>query len=189
MRKAIVESRIIEHSLGYNRNAQWGQQMQQMGNVAGQAQSFSYGGLNISGGGKMAGMNRVNAIRGQVHPYGRPMGNTDIPPPNMPLGMPTAVVQSPIQPKLEENPFPHIVEMRNIPDHVSNSEIQKWALPNKAIAVKRNSPGVFDVAFKTHKEACMCMVKEGESMIGNTINLVLKSKPAESKSTGGFEVF
>ena len=88
----------------------------------------------------------------------------------------------------ENNPFPHIVEMRNAPDTVTNSDIQSWMMPNKAIAVKRNGPGVFDVAFKSHKEACMCMVKEGEVFQGRSINLILKSKPVENRNAG-FEVF
>jgi len=184
LRKAIVESRKMELSLGYQ-NREWGNQMQMGNNGNNQSQPVVYGGLNMSGGGKMAGMNRLAAVRGQAAPYARPENNYG-------MGIPPPAVQAP-QAQVtsvpdENNPFPHIVEMRNAPDTVNNSDIQSWMMPNKAIAVKRNGPGIFDVAFKTHKEACMCMVKEGEIFQGRSINLILKSKPVEN-TNAGFEVF
>merc|ERR1712038_548842 len=96
----------------------------------------------------------------------------DMKPPNMPASGFTALPE----PEAPASPFPHLVEIKNFPEHTTTQELQKFFLPNKAIALNQINSTYCQVAFKTHQEAESAMGKNATTLNGQTVSLRLISK-------------
>ena len=86
-----------------------------------------------------------------------------------------------------DDPYPHIIGLRNAPENLSNQQLKSWWQPYNPVAIKPVPGYGYDIAFNTHKEACTAMAKEGDDFNGMTVSLDLKSKKVEvPKSENGF---
>ena len=86
-----------------------------------------------------------------------------------------------------DDPYPHIIGLRNAPENLSNQQLKSWFMPFNPVAIKQVPGYGYDIAFNTHKEACTAMAKEGEDFNGMTVSLDLKSKKVTTpKTENGF---
>lgn len=88
-------------------------------------------------------------------------------------------------PKIISKPLPagapskHLVLCENLPEGLTNGNIQEFFRPYRAIAVKIETDGKAMVAFKTHSDAEGAMSKDANNLREKSVNLKLWSeKPA-----------
>jgi len=139
------------------------------------------GGPMKQAGGPMTSNNFGNMAQNAAHPYAmqhnqnnqNTNGNTN-------GGIPA---------KVEANdsacPFRNLVIVSGIPSGLTNSDVQEFFKPSKAIAVKLETNGTAMVAFKTHSDALTAMTKNGGSLRNNNVRLTLKSEPELQAGTWG----
>lgn len=124
----------------------------------------SWGGLQLggSGGGAMPQQNGYGAP-----PAARPA----------PYQKPQAQVNSANHQTAPNNsPFPHVVGVQGVEAAMTNSQIQDFFKPSKAVAINMLGNGHCDVAFKTHQDAVDAMVKDRTRLGRQEVNLTLKSE-------------
>ena len=139
--------------------------------------------------GNPAQMNQVNQlpVQAQVYPnYTAPAGISQ-PVMSTPVAQtaPAPISATPVTQQPEKCPFPYVVSGAGFPTGVTNPNIQEFFRPFKAIAVKLETDGSGDIAFKSHDEAVGAMSKTGQLLLGVPIHLTLKSKPDEAIQRGG----
>jgi len=118
-------------------------------------------------GGPMAGNCQMPAANTRQTPY-------SMPPMHQP-NIPKEQTSNP-PPAASGSPFSHIVAGRGFPEGVTNSDIQDFFRPFRAIAVKLETDNTGDIAFKTHADCLGAMDKQGALLKNCPITLILKSK-------------
>ena len=143
------------------------------------------------GGPMPSALAQTNNIRVSTNPYSL---NGTASNPNTNSQAPGKQEPSPPQPSQSSpatdttNPYRFIVGGVDFPPGVGNSDIQRFFKPLKVLAVKLEADGSIDMAFKSHADCLLAMNKVGEELLGQKINLVLKSKPDDCLQVGSWSV-
>lgn len=129
--------------------------------------SQSWGGLQLggaapmNGGGGAMGAGMMGAMASRAAPYQKPQAQ---------------VVSGSHQTAPNNSPFPHVVGVQGVEPTMTNSQIQEFFKPSKAVAINMLGNGHCDVAFKTHQDALDAMSKDRTRLGRQEVNLTLKSE-------------
>jgi len=140
----------------------------------GQQQSYfgpsqSWGGLQLGGGAPQSG--------GPMQSNGFGMGAQMMAPRAAPYVKPQVTINAANHQTAPNNsPFPHVVGVQGVEATMTNSQIQEFFKPSKAVAINMLGNGHCDVAFKTHQDALVAMEKDRSRLGRQEVNLTLKSE-------------
>lgn len=162
MRKAMIEYAKVKSENNWQNNSQ--------ASYFGPTQSW--GGLQLGGG--MNGMSQGGAGGAMNGNFGgSPMGQVRA----SPYAKPAAQINTgTVQTAPNNSPFPHVVGMQGVEATMTNSQIQEFFKPAKAVAINMLGNGHCDVAFKTHQDALDAMAKDRARLGHQEVNLTLKSQ-------------
>lgn len=130
----------------------------------------SWGGLQLGG----AGGGGAAPVGGAVNGFNaNPMGAARPSPYQKPT---PAINTGNVQTAPNNSPFPHVVGIQGVEATMTNSQIQEFFKPAKAVAINMLGNGHCDVAFKTHQDAMDAMAKDRSRLGHQEVNLTLKSQ-------------